>query len=489
MCIYDSRIRSLSYLLVFTTISFVDRHTCVADHWAYQPISDPTPPEVKQTDWIRQPFDRFILSHLEAQNIQPSPEANRTILLRRVTLDLIGLPPTPEEIKDFLADDSPGAYEKVVDRLLASPHYGERWARPWLDLCHFAESDGYLTDQIRPVAWRYRDWLVNALNRDLPFDQFTIEQLAGDLLPDVTTNQRLATGFLRNTLSNREGGADLEEFRVEQIIDRTTIVGTTWLGLTVGCARCHDHKYDALTQKEFYQLYAFFDAADEINIDAPLANELKPYLEKKDEYERKRQELIDLQRAEIEAFQKRWEKKLLHAYHNPGEDHVWDRYWEVLGLVWGGNLGEGQLEGCQIVKLPWAERTSLQKNRLLDYFLKSSAASFDLEKYRELKLSALSQKLIKLKEELPPVTRAPTIHATQVPRDTHLHIRGDFRNPGVTVQPGTPAVVPGRSNGQVRGRRDGCGWPQCWATNQHQSLRQQRFRVEVDIRWVRQSSR
>ena len=192
-------------------------------------------------------------------DIQPSRRAMKQTLIRRVTLDLIGIPPTPAQVSAFLNDDQPGAYERVVDRLLASPRYGEKWARPWLDLCHYADTDGYLTDQLRPVAWRYRDWLIDALNQNKPFDEFTIEQIAGDLLPSRSQDQFIATGFLRQTLSNREGGADIEEFRVLQVIERVTMIGTTWLGLTVGCARCHDHKYDDISQQEYFQFYSLLN--------------------------------------------------------------------------------------------------------------------------------------------------------------------------------------------------------------------------------------
>lgn len=412
-----------------------------AAHWAYQPIVKPAFPEVSQENWVRQALDRFVLRRLESQGISPSAEAGKAALLRRVTLDLIGLPPSAAEVRDYLEDESPDAYERVVDRLLKSPHYGERWARPWLDLCHFAESDGYLTDQLRPVAWRYREWLVDVLNRDMPFDQFTTEQLAGDLLPDSTVEQQIATGFLRQTLSNREGGADLEEFRVVQVLDRTIQMGTVWLGLTIGCAQCHDHKYDAIRQQEFYELYAFFDSADEINIDAPLPGEAEPYLAANEEYERQRRALIDPQREQIEQLLKRWEEKLLEAWHNPGQDYVWDRKWEVLGLIWGGNLGEGQLEGTQIVKLAWEKRTQVQQDRLLDYFLKHGEA-VDPGAFSELKLSELSGKLTTLTSELPKITRAPVVRRTQIPRDVHLFRRGDFRSPGMAITPKTPDWLP-----------------------------------------------
>src|SRR5579872_4528277 len=220
-------------------------------------------------------IDGFILARLEKEGIKPSPPADRATLLRRVSLDLTGLPPTPQEVEDFLADQRPEAYERLVDRLLDSPHFGEKWARYWLDLAHYADSDGYEKDLERPWAWRYRQWVIDAFNHDMPYDQFTIEQLAGDLLPHATTEQKVATGFFRNTLTNREAGVDQRETRFERLVDRTGTFGTVWLGLTVRCAQCHDHKYDPIKQRDFYQILAYFNRAMEANIDAPLAGELE----------------------------------------------------------------------------------------------------------------------------------------------------------------------------------------------------------------------
>jgi hypothetical protein len=411
-------------------------------HWAYQPLRRPALPQVRRRDWPRNAIDHFVLSRLEAEGIAPAPEASRETLVRRVTLDLIGLPPTPEEVAAFVNDRRPNAYERLVDRLLASPHYGEKWARPWLDLCHYGDSDGYLQDFLRPYAWRYRDWLVDALNRDLPFDEFTIQQLAGDLLPGSTAEQKTATGFLRQTLSNREGGADLEEYRVEKVVDRTQTVATAFLGMTVGCARCHDHKYDPISQKEFYQFYAFFDGADEINIDHPLPGELEPYLAKKQAYERKRRELLGPWQAALAELQTRWEKKLLEAVARPGKDQSWDREWEVLGLIWGQGFGEGQLEGTQIVLLDRAKRTAEQQDKLQDYFLKYGQIVDPDGKFKDFKPRELSGKLEALRAELPPLSRAQTMMETQNPRAVHIHVRGDFRRPGVPVAPATPAVLP-----------------------------------------------
>jgi hypothetical protein len=420
--------------------------TAAREHWAFQPVRKPEVPALDRPDHgtVRNEIDAFVLHQLFSHNISAAPEADRTTLLRRVTLDLTGLPPTPADVKAYIADSSDDAYEKAADRLLASSAYGERWARPWLDLCHFADTDGYLTDQKRPVAWRYREWLIDALNRDLPFDQFTIEQLAGDLLPNPTAEQLMATGFLRNTLSNREGGADLEEFRVEQIIDRTRMVGTAWLGLTVGCSRCHDHKYDPLSQKEFFQLYAFFDQADEVNLDLPLPGEQDAFNKQYPEYRRQRDELIAPLKADLEELQKRWEARMLEAVANPGVAPLWDRQWEVLGLIWGGELGEGQLEGCVIVQTPWDQRTQDEKDRLLDYFL-SRGSLVDDAKFAELKLSALAGQLEALKKTVPWPTRAATMRQARHSRTVRIHTRGDFRVPADVVSAELPEWLPSTS--------------------------------------------
>jgi mono/diheme cytochrome c family protein len=230
-------------------------------HWAYVKPARPALPQVKNQSWVRNPIDNFVLARLEKEGLAPAPEASKETLLRRVYLDLIGLPPTVKEIDEFLSDTSPDAYEKVVDRLLASPHYGERWARPWLDLARYADSNGYEKDSLR-VMWKYRDWVINALNADMPFDQFTVEQIAGDMLPDPTIDQKIATGFHRNTLLNQEGGTDPEEQHYEVLVDRVNTTASVWLGSTLACAQCHNHKYDPFTQRDYYKLYAIFDNAD-----------------------------------------------------------------------------------------------------------------------------------------------------------------------------------------------------------------------------------
>lgn len=231
-------------------------------HWSFVPPERPDTPKVQDEKWAIHDLDRFVLARLESEDLKPAPALDQAGLLRRATLDLTGLPPTIDELDAFLADKSSDAYEKAIDRLLASPRYGEHMATTWLDLARYADTDGYQDDEPRTM-WRWREWVIDVLNDNLPYDQFTIQQLAGDLLPDATPEQQLATGFLRNNRVNGEGGIIAEEFRVEYIIDRIETVSSVWMGLTTGCARCHDHKYDPITQTEFYELFAFFNQSPE----------------------------------------------------------------------------------------------------------------------------------------------------------------------------------------------------------------------------------
>jgi hypothetical protein len=236
-----------------------------AKHWAFIPPKQPPVPKVKNQAWIRNPIDAFVLARLEKEGLSPSPEADRTTLLRRLSLDLIGLPPTPQEVDAFLADKSKNAYEKQVDRLLKSVHYGEKWGRQWLDAARYADSNGFEKDMPRNV-WFYRDWVINALNRDLPYNQFIIDQIAGDMLPGATQDQIVATGFLRNSMLNEEGGIDPEQFRMEAMFDRMDAIGKGILGITIQCAQCHNHKYDPLKQEEYYRIFAFLNDCDEAKV-------------------------------------------------------------------------------------------------------------------------------------------------------------------------------------------------------------------------------
>ncbi len=235
------------------------------EHWAFTaPVRSPLPP-VGNTSWVHNDIDRFVLANLESNGLTPSREADKPTLIRRVSLDLTGIPPTPAEVDDFIADTSPNAYEKVVDRLLASPRYGEQMATQWLDYARYADSHGYQSDPERHM-WKWRDWVINAYNSNMPFDQFAIKQLAGDLLPNATLDDRIATGFNRNHRINDEGGIINEEWRVEGVIDRVSTTSAVFMGLTMECCRCHDHKYDPITQKEFYSFSAYFNSVNELGI-------------------------------------------------------------------------------------------------------------------------------------------------------------------------------------------------------------------------------
>ena len=263
-----------------------ERAKVVSDHWAYQPIARPEVPEVQYKDWLFNPIDAFVLHGLEAEGHAPGAAADKVTLMRRLYLDLIGLPPTPEEVEAYVNDSSPTAYYDLVERLLASEHYGERWGRHWLDIARYADSDGYEKDTFRPWAWRYRNWVIDALNRDLPYDQFIIEQLAGDLLPDATLEQQVATGFHRNTLTNREGGVDQEEFRIAQVLDRTDTTYQALMGITMNCAQCHSHKYDPISIREYYESMAFFNVGMEKDIAAPLPVDIANFDKKKEKSDR-----------------------------------------------------------------------------------------------------------------------------------------------------------------------------------------------------------
>ena len=246
-------------------------------HWAFRPVKTPALPGTKDTTWPRGPIDRFILARLEKEGLTPSPEADRPPLIRRVSLDLIGLPPSLAEVDAFLHDTTPEAFEKVVDRLLASPHFGERLALPWLDLARYGDTSGYHNDSLRDM-WLWREGVIKAFNANQPFDQFTIEQLAGDLVPQATIDQQIASGFHRNVMTSDEGGIIDSEYLNLYVVDRVNTTGVTWLGLTVGCAQCHDHKYDPLKQSEFYQIYSFFHNVPESGKDGVRDRNPKPFL-------------------------------------------------------------------------------------------------------------------------------------------------------------------------------------------------------------------
>ncbi len=324
----------------------------VRRHWAFQPVSHPQPPAQRNAlAVVRNDIDRFILSRLDREGLSPMPEAEKETLIRRASLDLTGLPPSWAEVEAFLNDTSPRAYERLVDRLLSSPHYGEHMARGWLDLARYADSNGYQVDLARSI-WPYREWVIKAFNRNQPFDQFTLDQLAGDLVPSPTLEQKIATGFNRNTKVNDEGGGDAEEYRTKAVKDRVATLGTAWLGLTLACAECHTHKYDPITHEDYYRLYAFFNNSTDAgnyslgpNVEVP-----KPDLSQTESFVRSRLEQAkqELGTAEtkLSAEQMKWEKSVAKK----GD------VWRVLNLKnansTGGsgytNLADGSLLGTGV---------------------------------------------------------------------------------------------------------------------------------------------
>ncbi|MBX7208584.1 MAG: PSD1 and planctomycete cytochrome C domain-containing protein [Verrucomicrobiaceae bacterium] len=300
-------------------------------HWAYKPVVRPKVPEVRgqrlsdQTSEKGNSIDRFVLTKLAEKNIAPSPEADAYTLIKRASYDLLGLPPQPELVARYLDGShggkgthdphlSPESYSSLLDELLHSQHFGERWGRHWLDAARYADSDGYEKDRPRPDAWRYRDWVIRAVNDDMPFDEFTIEQIAGDLLPDATPEQIVATAFHRQTLTNTEGGTDQEQFRNEAVMDRTETTGAVWLGLTVGCARCHSHKYDQISQKEYYQMFSFYNNGDEVTRQVPTSPETWAAYEKANGDAAKKlvplQKKLDAAKAALPAKLPEWEKNV-----------------------------------------------------------------------------------------------------------------------------------------------------------------------------------
>ncbi|HEY2251820.1 MAG TPA: PSD1 and planctomycete cytochrome C domain-containing protein [Planctomycetaceae bacterium] len=301
---------------------WIDEGAAWGKHWAYEAPKRPAPPVVKAAAWPKNPIDRFLLDRLERDGLQPAPEASRETLIRRVTLDLTGLPPTLAEVDAFLRDRADMAYENLVDRLLNSPHYGERMAWEWLDAARYADTNGYQGDPTRSM-WYWRDWVIDALNRNMPFDRFTVEQLAGDLLPNPSRSQLIATGFHRNHMINGEGGRIAEESRVDYVQDRVETTGTVWMGLTFNCCRCHDHKFDPFTQREYYQLSAYFNSIDESGgTDAypqarPVLALPTPAQEQRIADLKSREQAANQQRADLEqklrAAQPEWEKSLADA--------------------------------------------------------------------------------------------------------------------------------------------------------------------------------
>ncbi len=401
-------------------------------HWAFVPPKRPELPAVADLSRVRNPIDRFVLARLDQAGIAPSPEADRITLLRRVSLDLTGLPPTPAEVDAFLADSRPDAYERAVDALLASPHHGERWARWWLDIARYADSNGYSIDAPRTI-WPWRDWVIGALNDDKPFDRFVVEQLAGDLLADAAVgatgpaaearNQdlRVATGFHRNTQINEEGGIDPEQFRIESVIDRVDTTGIALLGLTVGCSRCHDHKFDPVSQREYFQLFAFFNDQDEPAIEAatPADRAVRDAVRTRT---RPIHDELDAALAALEPMFVRWESGLTPEARAKLPLEVRN----VLGL------------------LP-ADRKPAQVKLVREAHCRTDAG------YR-----AIEERLRASRRDEPKIPTTLVLAERKQPRESYVFIKGDFTRRGPDVSPGTPAVLhpfPAPKDGSARPTR------------------------------------
>ena len=385
-------------------------------------------PEVKQVDWVRNPIDAFILARLEKAGIRPSPEADRVTLIRRLSLDLLGLPPTPGEIDAFVNDQRPDAFEKLVDRLLESPHYGERWGRHWLDVARYADSNGYSIDGPRQI-WKYRDWVIDALNRDLPFDRFAIEQIAGDLLPQATTEQKIATGFHRNTQINQEGGIDIEQFRIESVVDRANTTGTAFLGLTIGCAQCHDHKFDPLSQREYYRFFAFFNNVDEPTLDLATPEQAR----QRKEVHARIAELLKLQQAldsDLATRLEKWEGGLTPE----GRAALPEPVRKILAIAVNGRNAR------QEMMLLTAFRNVDQTSQVVAGIATPFSLAFNTHVITTRR--RLDEEIASWKAKLPVVPTTLVVQERTVPRITNLLLGGDFTRKGAVVNPGTPSVLP-----------------------------------------------
>ena len=420
-------------------------------HWAFTAPVRPARPELKQTDWVRNDVDRFVLAKIEAAGMQPAPEADRAALIRRLHADLVGLPPTPEEVDAFVADSRPEAYELLVDRLLDSPHYGERMALPWLDAARYADSNGFQQDG-DTWQWIWRDWVVKALNTDMPFDQFSIEQLAGDLLPGPTNEQKIATGFNRNHLLNGEGGAIAEEQRFNTLFDRVDTTSTTWLGLTMACAQCHDHKYDPMTRTDYYGLLDAFNRVPESGAPSRFSARIRvapPIVELPTEENTRRL-------AELEAT-----VKSLETEAKPVLESMFEA-WKI-GLFADGRPADGEELPRALPPLllkPEAERTEVEKKEIE----RELRAFFDGKVKQKLianlpivaKYDAAKKAYEDYKgDQIPRVM----VMSDEKPRETKILDRGDYLSPigeKLTFLP--PAFLPPMPEGFPQNRLGLAKW-------------------------------
>ncbi len=408
------------------------------NHWAFLPPQRPALPQVKDTAWPHNPIDHFVLARLEREGLRPAPEASRETLIRRVTLDLTGLPPTPAEIDAFLAESAAkpqAAYEKLVDRLLASPRYGERMVLEWLDAARYSDTNGYQTDGTRPM-WPWRDWVIDALNKNMPFDQFTIEQLAGDLLPGATLRQKIATGFNRNHMLNGEGGRIAEESRVEYVVDRVNTTSTVWLGLTVACAQCHDHKYDPIAQKDFYRLYAFFNNIAESGSVDRRNSTAAPVVEVPNAEQKARMVELTQTIARLEG-----ELRGLDAKLRPGQEQ-WERTARTGGMT---------ADLVAVLRTPRGERSPRGTKALTDFYLANAPERKSLQG----RLDATRKALNGVKNS---VLITMVMEERTQPRETFVLVRGQYDKYGEKVTAGIPASLPQLPKGASNNRLGFAKW-------------------------------
>lgn len=431
-------------------VRWIEQGAVYSNHWAYVAPVRPELPEVRHNEWIRNPIDRFVLAELQQRDWTPSPEADRATLIKRLSIDLVGLPPTPEEVDAFVTDESSDAYEKLVDRLMASPHYGERMALPWLDAARYADSNGFQQDGDH-WQWIWRDWVVRALNSDLPFDKFTIWQLAGDLLPDASTDQLVASAFNRNHMLNGEGGAIAEEQRFVILFDRVDTTATTWMGLTMACAQCHDHKYDPITKRDYYRLLDAFNRVPEngaVQFISPRIRVAPPFRELPTEENKDRIALFNREIADAQA-----KAKLVADAAFEG--------WRAGYLADGAVVEKLNVPETLLVLLekPATECTPEEKQALeiglrvhFDNLVKPTLA----EKLPALAMpDRLRKQLDSYKKDQVP--RLMVMSDAQ-PRDTHILDRGEYTKPGEKVSFDTPEFLPPLPEGAAKNRLGLAQW-------------------------------
>lgn len=410
-------------------------------HWAFIPPSRPTPPAVKNIKWIRNSIDQFVLASLEKAGIAPSPEADRPTLIRRASLDLTGLPPKPADLDAFIKDDQEDAYERMIDRLLGSPHYGERWGRLWLDAARYADSNGYSIDAPRHI-WPYRDWVIDALNRDQPFNEFTIDQIAGDLRPGATLAQQVATGFHRNTPINQEGGIDVEQFRIDSIHDRVGTTATVWLGLTMACCQCHDHKYDPLPQSDYYRMFAYLNNVDEIEL--PIASA----------------ETV----AKAEAVETSIRQYLAKIARD--DPTLWNKQkaWETsLDMVARQKQSQEVRTAFDVV---FEKRSDADKRIVFAAFIDQDPA-----------MKVHGGVIAELRKSAPKIITSMVVRERNTPRETFCLTAGDFTRPAEKVTAGVPEALPKLANPATDASRMALA---CWIVDPGNPLT---ARVTVNRLW------